>query len=458
MPFTTEEVGLLKSIGSLNEQIGGALAHLNDRETPGAAAVPEVFRKALEAPGSNVGDSPAGRQIQRAIMDADQLQEMKDRVHGLDTRSLHALFAKQASRRDTGVPLFNWLSRGGTPLQARFDGIHSEVDLDIAKAIDSGSASALIRQDLEPVLYELFVRQFPLFDRLSRRPANGLVHAFNQMTGYGDANWIGELDTVTDDRGTYVRQITNVGILATRRGVSLKSQFAVLQGGAGFNPERLELTAGLRAMSSRYQKTILMGNWTDNTGTLTNEKGPYDQDSFDGLRKILNTAAAVDVDPATAPDTTGSIRRAIDAATVTVTEAGGQPTAILGAPFEQITFNEQQETKERVIVNQSGSQELTVGERVTRVNTIAGILPFYGIPGGAVSSYTAAVSGNTVRDMLVLDESAISIPYLGAEGPTVLQIPIGVTGQLTELFIIFFMGGLAVEAPTWQNKIRVKVA
>lgn len=458
MPFTAEESDLLKSIGEVNERIGGALAHLND--TPGTPTpVPEAFRKALEAPGAS--ETPAGQQIRRAIMDRDQLQDMRDAVHPLDTRRLHALFAKQAARRDTGIPLFNWLQRGSTPLQARFDGIHSEVDLDIAKAIDSGSASALIRQDLEPILYELFVRQFPLFDRLQRIPANGLVHAFNQMTGYGDANWIGELDTVTDDRGTYVRQITNVGILATRRGVSLKSQFAVLQGGAGFNPERLELQAGLRAMSSRYQKTILMGNWTDNTGTLTNEKGPYDQDSFDGLRKILNTAAAINVDPATAPDTTGSIRRAVDAATIAITEAGGQPTGIYGSPFEQITFNEQQETKERVIINQSGSQELTVGERVTRINTIAGVLPLYGIPGGAVSTYTdSSFPGGSasVRDMYVLDEEAIAVPYLGAEGPTVLQIPIGVTGQLTELFIIFFMGGLAVQAPTWQNKIRVKVA
>lgn len=457
MPLTAEDGTLLKSIAAVNEQIGDALSHLND--TPGSASpVPDTMRKALEAPGVDA-QTPAATTIRRAIMNRDQLDDMKAKVKGLDTRSLHGLFAKQASRRDTGVPLFNWLSSGGGSLQARFDGIHSEVDLDIAKAIDTGSAAALIRQDLEPILYELFVRQFPLFDRLDRIPANGLVHAFNQMTGYGDANWIGELDTVTDDRGTYVRQFTNVGILATRRGVSLKSQFAVLQGGAGFNPERLELTAGMRAMSSRFQKTILMGNWTDNTGTLTNEKGPYDQDSFDGWRKIFNTASAVNVDPATSPDTTGSIRRAIDAATIAITEAGGSPSGIYGAPFEQITFNEQQETKERVIVNQSGSGELTVGERVTRVNTIAGTLPLYGIPGGAVSSYVSpAYSSNTVRDLYVVDESAMAIPYLGAEGPTVLQIPIGVTGQLTELFIIFFMGGLAVQAPTWQNKIRVKVA
>jgi hypothetical protein len=42
-----------------------------------------------------------------------------------------------------------------------------------------------------------------------------------------------------------------------------------------------------------------------------------------------------------------------------------------------------------------------------------------------------------VRDVYVLDESTVSMPYLGSEGPTVLDIPIGISGQLTHLFIIF---------------------
>ena len=63
----------------------------------------------------------------------------------------------------------------------------------------------------------------------------------------------------------------------------------------------------MRAMASRSQKTILHGNWSDAAGTLNNEVGPYDDDSFDGLRKILNTVSAVNVDPATNPATTGSI-------------------------------------------------------------------------------------------------------------------------------------------------------
>jgi len=451
---------LLKKVDALDEAIGKILTGLNDAPAVGEAAI-NMKTKSLEVPGDGI---PGAQPVQKRWMDDDEMDEVRARLSKAGPRELHLAFAKQAAKRDTGIPLGMWLQNGGRSLDARFNGlegsggIRTEVDLDIAKAIDTGSASALIRQDLEPILYELFVRQFPLFDRLEKEPANGLVHAYNQMTSYGDADWIGELDTVTDDRGSYVRQITNVGILATRRGVSLKSQFAVLQGGAGFNPERLELTAGLRAMSSRYQKTILHGNWSDNTGTLNNEKGPYDDDSFDGLRKILNTASAVNVDPATNPDTTGSLRRAIDDATIPITESGGDPTAIFGAPLESQTFDRQQEDKQRIVV--MNGEDITAGLGVTAVKTNAGTVPLYTVRGGAVSSYTATgtYSGNTVRDLYILDENSISIPYLGAAGPTVLEIPIGVTGQLTHLFIIFFMGGLAVKAPTWNNKVRVKAA
>jgi hypothetical protein len=58
----------------------------------------------------------------------------------------------------------------------------------------------------------------------------------------------------------------------------------------------------------------------------------------------------------------------------------------------------------------------------------------------------------------MLDFGSLSLPYLGTEGPTVLDIPIGISGQLTHLFVIFLMNGLALKVPGWNNKIRVKLA
>lgn len=453
MSLSPEMQDLLKTVNATHEQIAAMLNAQN------AAPSSMVLPKSATGPGDDgLGSDRIGDAIRSRLMVEDEMEKVRAALKNKSVRELNVLFAKQAARQDTGIPLFEWVSAGGRSLDERFEGLHNEVEPHIAKALDTGTGSALIRQDLEPIIYELFVRQFPLFDRINRIPSNGLVHAYNQMTSYGDADWIGELDTVTDDRGTYVRQTTNVGILATRRGVSLKSQFAVLAGGAGFNPERLELQAGMRAMASRYQKTILHGNWSNGAGTLNNELGPYDADSFDGLRKILNTASAVNVDPATNPTTTGSIRRAVDSAVLPITEAGGMPSIIIGAPQELVTFDEQQDDKIRIVRTDGGN--VTVGVRANSVETLNGPLSFFPIPGGAIGSYTATgtYSGNTVRDLYVLDESAMAIPYLGSPSPTVLEIPIGVSGQLTHLFIIFFMGGLAVQAPTWSNKIRVKVA
>ena len=463
MPAPVELADLLKSVGQTNEIISEYLKHAND--VPSSAPITEAVVKSLAGAGDGVSDV-TNSLIQRRIMQAEQMEKVKDSLRNKSLRELMVLFAKQASRRDTGVPLYDWLYAGGRSLGDRFGGIDgqggltSQVTPDIAKAIDTNGVSALIRQDLEPILYEIFVKIFPLYDRIAGEPANGLVHAYNQTLSYGDAEWIGELDTVSDDKGVYQRQTANVGILATRRGVSLKSQFAVLAGGAGFNPERLELTAGLLAMKSRMQKTMLSGNWHDAGGSSTDEIGAYDADSFDGLRYLLNSASAVNVDPATDPDTTGSLRRAFDAAVQPIIDAGGgqMGLSMWGSTNEQITFDEQQDPKLRVI-NDARAEDVTVGIRATKVNTIAGVLPMFGIPGGQIGKYTATTySSNQVRDVYILDESTITRPYLGTDGPTVLEIPIGVTGQLTHLFIIFMMSGFAVKVPSWNNKVRVKAA
>jgi hypothetical protein len=58
--------------------------------------------------------------------------------------------------------------------------------------------------------------------------------------------------------------------------------------------------------------------------------------------------------------------------------------------------------------------------------------------------------------MYILDEGTITLPFLGSSGPTVLDIPIGISGQLTHQYIIFGMWGMAVKALPFSNKVRVK--
>jgi hypothetical protein len=399
-----------------------------------------------------IGDGQQTAAPTRRLMSASEMFEMRRELRKMSTPELEMMFSEQARVKSTGIPLDMWLNKSGYSAQVGFSGIHNQVDPDVSKLLDIGSSSALIRQDLEPILYELYIRQFPAFDRFRKEPANGLVHTYQQITAYGDAQFMGELGTVVDDKSTYVRQTTNVAILATRRGISLKNQYAIAAGGMSWNAEAMELQGGLRAMSHKMQKTIFGGNAADSGGTASNELGLYDANGFTGLRTLLNTARVKNVDPATNPTTTGSIRRAIDEAVVEIVQSGGGvPSILWGHPLEKNTFNEQQDEKTRIVV--PNQVNIGVGVTAAEINTIAIV------PGDSIGNYTATTySSNNVRDLYLLDEQTITMPYLGTDGPTVLDIPIGLSGQLTHLFIIFGMWGLAVKAPQFSNKVRVKVA
>jgi hypothetical protein len=189
------------------------------------------------------------------------------------------------------------MSAGGRSV---YDAVNANPQL--RHALDSTGAAALIRQDLEPLLYELYIREFPAWTRFSKEPANGLVHAWNRQTGFGDAKFMTELGTVTDDVSAYERKTAPISILATRRGVSIKGQWGTLAGGAGFNPEQLEMRAGLRAIAHRMQVTIFQGNSTVSSGTAADENGAYDANAFDGLRKIPRSTS---IRPPVPPRTCG---------------------------------------------------------------------------------------------------------------------------------------------------------
>jgi hypothetical protein len=312
------------------------------------------------------------------------------------------------------------------------------------------------------MLYEVFIRMFPAYDRFAKEPANGLLHAWNQITDYGDAKFMAELGTVSDDQSTFERKSTNIAILATRRGISLKSQFAVMAGGMNYNPEAIELQGGLRAISHKMQRTIFGGQAADSGGTADNELGLYDANGFGGLRDILNTVNAVDLDPSLFDPTDhstfpgSSFRNAVDKAILPVIQKQGLISIMWGHPQEKITFDEQQDQNVRLV----GPNYVNIGVGATAqaVNTIAGQVPFAVVPGESIASYHDDTDGTLRRDLYLLDESSITLPYLGSPGPTVLEIPIGIAGQLTHMYIMFMMNGLAVKVLPWNNKIRVKVS
>lgn len=391
--------------------------------------------------------------ISRILTASDRI-ETRRRLRNLSESELWSLFGEQAQKRDQGVPVDAYLRAGGATMTAAMAS-----DPMLTKALDSSGATALIRQDLEPVLYELYIREFPAWERWAKEPSNGLVHAYNRQTTFGDAVFMTELGTVTDDTAAYERATTPITVLATRRGVSLKSQYATLAGGAGFNPEQLELRAGMRAISHKMQKTIFQGNATASSGTGSTEDGAYDVNSFDGLRRTLNgsvgTNVPVNVNPEAA--TPENMRAAFNDAVISAMEAAGAPRVIFIDAEAKGQFDTQQDAN--VLYSNQRLVDVGVGVVANTVNTSMGALPLFVIPGDSIGEYTyASFPGGsaTVSDAYLIDESVISLPYLGSDGPQVLEIPMGVSGQLTRLFIIFGMWGHAVKAIQFNNKVRIK--
>jgi hypothetical protein len=456
MTMSPELEALLKGVLETQEQIGQTLLKMNEAPNVATPVTKGIEDQGTPAPNSRRYITPEER------LDLSETLRTKSDSH------LAQLFTAQARQKDTGIPLDLWLNTAGFAAQNAYNGLSRELQPDVMKALDVAGATALIRQDLEPVLYEVFIRQFPAYDRMAKEPANGLLHAWNQVTSYGDAKFMAELGTVTDDTSVYARKSTNVAILATRRGISLKSQFAVMAGGMNYNPEALELQGGLRSMAFRMQKTIFEGQAADSGGTADNELGLYDENAFTGLRHILNTENAYNFEPAQNDGTAakailGNFRNAIDAALLPVVQAGGsKPSILWGHPADKITFDEQQDINVRLV----GPQYVNIGVGATAqsINTIAGPIPFAVVPGTAINPYqytgttiNSVASGAKVRDLYMLDESTITLPYLGSPGPTVLEIPVGISGQLTHLYIVFLMNGLAVKVLPWNNKVRVKL-
>ena len=324
----------------------------------------------------------------------------------------------------------------------------------ITKLLDASGGAALIRQDLEPILYSLFVKRFPMFERIRKEPANGLVHAFNQQTAYGDAVFQTETGTVTDDSATYARQTTNVAVLATRRGITLKSQFALTQGGSPFNGLSSELASGVTAIAHKLQKTMFQGNATVTSGAgATTELGAYDANGFDGLRKLLGSAAAQGI---IATKGTAAYLATINSAVGSILDNGGNPSAIVCSPTDYAGLVN--ELTNLVRYNAPSQADQAAGATFGQVVTAAGALPILAVAGDAIGSYTVtSPTTANYRDMYVIDEDSWSMPFLGADSITTLEIPVGVNGALSRLYIMYVMFGLANKAPQFNAKIRVTV-
>lgn len=343
-----------------------------------------------------------------------------------------------------GVPLNRWLAGDRAALAVL------EKNEFVKRSLDTAVGAALIRQDLEPLLYASFVRRFPLWDRLRKEPSNGLVHAYNRVEAAPDAEFISELGTVPSGNGTYTRATANVAIAAIKVGVSVKMQLAALNGGGGWNPETNEIAGGLVGLRRTLQRTIFSGNASVPAGTATTEEGAYDINSFDGLRGTIPAA-----NKRTHDSSTYSLAQDFNLTDSVLSTYGGMASILVMDSRDKTKWMNELEASERIILPQTS---IVPGlPTVTGVNLgNSGEVPILGIPGNELGHYTSG--GVDVRDAYFLDESTMSVIFLGSEMPTILDIPTGVDGTLSHVFILFQMAGLACKIPNYLSALRIPTA
>lgn len=324
--------------------------------------------------------------------------------------------------------------------------------------LDSTSATTgnlLIRQDLEPTLYALFVRQFPIFDRLAKGPSNGLVHAATQVTSPEDGYSLGgtlitELGTVNPVRSDYQRATFPIAVFATARGVSIKEMAAVQAGGANYDPQKTELANGMTRLAMDVQNQILMGNASNAGGTASNESGTYLVNGFDGMRGVLgsqgvfagNNAVQVDIGNA------GYGESLQNAAAAVANNGGNSTLAFMSINAKQGLDQENQNDRRY----NDDKQEVIPGVSVQSVLWANGKIDLVPFAGNTLGSYT--YNGGSVEDIYVVDESTITVRWLYSESFTVLQLPVGYDNTLSERLIVFGMFGLEQAAPLFNAKVR----
>ena len=324
----------------------------------------------------------------------------------------------------------------------------------------TSGGSVMIRQDLEVPLYLLFVKKFPFFDALRHGPANGLVHAANQVTAIdnqalGSSLISTDVGVVNYFASTYNRVTFPIAIFAQGRGVSIREAAAVQAGGSAYNPAQTELGNAMYRLATDIQNQMFMGNASTSAGAgAATELGTYNAAGFDGLRSVLGSVGTYTANNAVQTDIGNlNILETVQFLSGRLANNGGNPDlCVMGMNAKQ-AFDTEQQGNQRY--NTDGNvMQIIPGVNISKfawANGTIGILP---VPGLTLGTYTRTSDNATVEDIYVLDTSTMCVRWLYADNFTVLQIPAGVDGVLSNRWIIFGMFGLEIAAPLFCGKAR----
>jgi hypothetical protein len=284
-----------------------------------------------------------------------------------------------------------------------------------------------------------------------------VVHAYNQITapdnGALGSSLVSELGTVSYTNSQFARQTTPISVFAQGRGVSFKEEAAVQAGGMNYQPMSIELNNAIVRLAQDIQYQMFQGNYSNSSGqSATTEGGAYNALGFDGLRGVTGSIGAFSSNNAVQVDV-GSLNmtESLQFTAAKCSDNGGFPDlVVMGMNAKQALDTENQG-------NQRWNDDKTniaPGVNVNSINWADGRLSILPVPGNTLGKYNRSSDNALVEDMYVLDSSKVTLRWLYSESMTVLQIPSGVDGQLSDRVIAFFMYGLEQAAPIFCGKAR----
>lgn len=323
-----------------------------------------------------------------------------------------------------------------------------------------GTQLATIRTDILPHMITGFNTRFPFFDDLPKQDANGLSETWilNSAPGTTNAAFVDDLGTVTADVSTFNLMQSLVPIGLALRGATFRTQMAQTAGGRdydGLTAVGRELKNGMIGLATLYQTGALQGETVQAGKTGADEYGTYSQFGINGLRGVVGKPGAVfnnyypnsgtNISVAVA---TSSFEDAFQNAVAQQVDKGIDPTDL--AIYCSGNFHRKlaKEAGAIVRINQDSANGTSYGANVASILAGGCDIPLTIIPGPSIGSYTptsGAYNGVLVEDAYILPKSESYFACLGPHSPWVVEVPMGVAGDLTKRYLVAWLA-----VPAWQ--------
>lgn len=213
---------------------------------------------------------------------------------------------------------------------------------------------------------------------------------------------------------------------------------------------------GVIKIAYDYETLILQGNGSYASGTAANEGGPYNASPayFDGLRLVLGSVTGSNYSGnfAVQMEQGGlNLTQTIKAEASKIAQQGGMPDLAI------MTIN----GKEQLDIENEGNKryndntlEILPGVVVNQIPWANGMLKVVAVPGFAFGTYTSPLSSQPVEDVFLLQSDTVELPWLFADGLTVIELPAAVDYTLSQRYILFQIASLAVKGQPFAGKVR----